>query len=115
VVAPEYGIVSSVEGYFHRWLVYWDGARIVRVDPERGRRFVERAPQHLLEELKAKARRISAAVRRLARAVSESHPSPHFTRKFIGKTFYVNLTSYLSGGITFPRTLHEDIFHGDER
>ncbi|GHG88019.1 hypothetical protein [Sulfitobacter sp.] len=48
------GMVISVVGSVHCWLVYRESARSARVDPERVRRFVESAPLHRLEELKAK-------------------------------------------------------------
>ncbi|AWI85759.1 hypothetical protein CEW88_18940 [Alloyangia pacifica] len=48
------GMVISVVGSAHCWLVYRDSARSAGVDPERVRRFVESAPLHRLEELKAK-------------------------------------------------------------
>jgi len=48
------GMVISVVGSGHCWLVYRNFARSARVDPERVRRFLESAPLHRLEELKAK-------------------------------------------------------------
>jgi hypothetical protein len=48
------GILINVVGAIHCWLVYRDSVRRVRVDPQRVKRFVESAPLHLLEELKAK-------------------------------------------------------------
>lgn len=49
------GIVVCIVGSIHCLLVYRDTVvRQIRVDPERVRRFVESAPLHLLEELKAK-------------------------------------------------------------
>jgi len=49
------GIVVSVIGSVHCCLVYRAEARKAQVDPERVRRFVESAPLHLLEELKARS------------------------------------------------------------
>lgn len=48
------GMAISFVGSIHCWLVYRDCARRAHVDPERVKRFVESAPLHLLEELKAK-------------------------------------------------------------
>lgn len=48
------GVLICVVGAVHCCLVYQDAMRNARVDPERVRRFVESAPLHLLEELKAK-------------------------------------------------------------
>ncbi|WP_218062801.1 hypothetical protein, partial [Phaeobacter sp. B1627] len=44
------GMVISVVGSIHCWLVYRDSVRSARVDPERVRRFVESAPLRLQEE-----------------------------------------------------------------
>ena len=48
------GMVTCFVGAIHCWLVYRDCVRRAHVDPERVKRFVESAPLHLLEELKAK-------------------------------------------------------------
>ncbi|PTV93493.1 hypothetical protein C8J27_1156 [Rhodobacter aestuarii] len=48
------GVVVCIVGSLHCWLTYRNTVRAVRIDPERVRRFVESAPLHRLEELKAK-------------------------------------------------------------
>lgn len=48
------GVVVCVVGSVHCWLTYRDAVRTARIDPERVRRFVESAPLHLLDELKAR-------------------------------------------------------------
>lgn len=49
------GVVVSVVGSIHCWLVYRNAVRMVWVDHERVRRFVQSAPLHLLEEQKVQS------------------------------------------------------------
>ncbi|GLP85675.1 hypothetical protein GCM10007921_12350 [Tritonibacter mobilis] len=48
------GVLICAVGAVHCCLAYQDAVRNVRVDPERVRRFVDSAPLHRLEEMKAK-------------------------------------------------------------